>query len=472
MQNRKCLVLPFLIFLNLLVFANPLFAQSTKFVQKLEWEEDPYALEYKVEIEGVTNSSVKKKITTKECFVEFSLPSGDYRYRVFAFDFLGREASCTNWIEFTIDKAIQPKVDVTKADIKVRKNSKAPVKIPVDVKDITDESQVVVINEETGEQLDGKISVKNESEEGSEGTVSVTGLTEGKWKVVIKNPGGLTSESQSVKIHTGEKKKEEKPETVESPIETVVQEKTEPAQTPVVSEVPEVPVEEQKPEVADTPLILETLAEEPKPAIAEVPQEPELPVEEQKPDVEKTPEEKKPYVVQDINILAGGIIPLAIFDSQFADFKNAFDDNEFPWGLTLKLSWLPFDAGNFQFGFESSSAVTQLSYANDYLSVKIPLIMENVNVICRYRFNKSFGVNVKLGGGIALVKDEVDYLKENRDKVKSQFYGFASINGGLSVNWIPFKHMIMEAGVDYTNIFIPDLTTGIVTPYVSLGLRF
>ena len=45
--------------------------------------------------------------------------AGDYEYRVHAYDFLGREASVTAWIPFSIIKAVKPVI--TKADSKVVK---------------------------------------------------------------------------------------------------------------------------------------------------------------------------------------------------------------------------------------------------------------------------------------------------------------------------------------------------------------
>ena len=89
----KCFVLSILIFL---IFALPLVAQEaeadtflhSKF-QRIEWNSDDNALEYRIEIQNIeTKKSYEFK--TDKNVLEFNLPSGNYRYRVAPYDFLVR----------------------------------------------------------------------------------------------------------------------------------------------------------------------------------------------------------------------------------------------------------------------------------------------------------------------------------------------------------------------------------------------
>ena len=87
-----------------------LFAQSKKFVQKIQWQPDENAFGYRVEVRSKTADSKPKVIETEDSFVELSLTPGKYEYRVTAVDFLGREAVSSDWTEFEIIKALLPEI--------------------------------------------------------------------------------------------------------------------------------------------------------------------------------------------------------------------------------------------------------------------------------------------------------------------------------------------------------------------------
>ena len=154
-----------------------LFCQTKEFKQKLMWQAEPNALEYKIEIQNVDDSSEFRTIETKETFIEFSMPAGDYIYRIFAYDFLGREASVTEWMSFSILKAVKPEISLTDEIVNVNPAENKPVEIPVNIEKITSESSAVVVNEETGEKLDGKIKIADKGDGFISGSVVVRGLT-------------------------------------------------------------------------------------------------------------------------------------------------------------------------------------------------------------------------------------------------------------------------------------------------------
>ena len=61
---------------------NQLYAESPKFVQKVEWSSSRNAANYKVEIKSTDSGNENLVFTTTKTFVEFSLPAGSYKYRV------------------------------------------------------------------------------------------------------------------------------------------------------------------------------------------------------------------------------------------------------------------------------------------------------------------------------------------------------------------------------------------------------
>lgn len=406
------------------------FAEEIVFSQKLLWNEEPNALSYKVEIENTGDDSIKKTIETEQTFVEFSMEPGDYRYRVFAYDFLGREASVTEWKPFSIIKALKPNVYVSDREMKIDRASSS--EIPVSVESISKESTATLVNEETGETLPGTVVVTENDEMSASGIVKVEGLTEGTWKVVVKNPGGLSTESESFSA-------------VPKGKSLIVGKNVERGEQ----------LSEQVPELV--------------PEVAEAVPESEPSEEEEKTEPEKK-KEKKPYSPFDVNILAGAIIPFVFYD----EYLKSFDGKNFNYGFTAKISYFPFDIHSFQIGFEAGVDLTELSIRNDYIEVQFPLWLPHIDAVWRIRFfHEKFGVNVKLGAGAAFIGKNISYYESAlRENPAHQYYCFVTANAGVSFSWIPFRHLILEAGVDFANIFIPDMISGIMDVYLCVGFRF
>ncbi len=426
-----------------------LFCQTKEFKQKLMWQAEPNALEYKIEIQNVDDSSEFRTIETKETFIEFSMPAGDYIYRIFAYDFLGREASVTEWMSFSILKAVKPEISLTDEIVNVNPAENKPVEIPVSIEKITSESSAVVVNEETGEKLDGKIKIADKGDGFISGSVVVRGLTEGTWKVVVENPSGLAAESESIKAApSGENLIVSKKDVVFQE-ETVTEDATEKEAAPEneTAENTEIAVADDE---HDTEM--EQIAEE-----------------ETQSEVAKLAKEKKEYTVQDINIMAGGFVPFFFYD----EYLKSFDGSVFNWGLCAKLSYLPIDIKKVQIGFELGGSVTKITMQNDYIKVQLPVMIAQFNVVGRINlYKEKFGLNVKLGGGAAIFKKEIAYNSALRENPDDSYHGNFCANGGLSVSWIPFKHLILEAGADFTHIFIPEMNSGILSAYFCVGLRF
>lgn len=437
MVNKKRTFHTFIIFLILSLLCSGLYAQTKKFTQKLEWQREPNALEYKVDIQGVTDSSTSKLITTKDPYVTFSMPAGEYRYRVIAYDFLGRQASVTEWKTFTITKALQPKVSLLDTSITVDKNQKKPVTIPVEVGSITDESTLTFVNIETGEKIEGHINfAKAEDGTGYSSSVVFPEVSVGEWKMVVENPSGLSTESEPVVVAPAGKK-------LIIGRQSIMSQETEPAQ----EEIKEIAALEPEPEV------------NPEPASE---QENEVEV------VEDSVEEKKPHGIKNINVMAGFTSPFIIYD----DFLKSFDGQGFNPGANVRVSWFTSNEKILSFGGELNFVFAEFKDENQYQTAKIPFLSSQLNAVLRINFlSGKLGLNIRAGGGVTLLGKEIKY-NDLRPDVDMQLYGYMSVMGGLSVTWIPFKHLIAEAGVDYTHVFIPDLDAGFILPYVALGVRF
>ena len=196
MVNKK-LLLTFIIFLISSAFLN---AQK-KFNQKIQWSEDPNAFEYKVELKD--KDGKVEVFGTDENFLTISKPSGNYLYRIFVYDFLGRESNVSDWKVLKITKAVQPKIEKIQPKVEIpviiEETGKAKVaksvEIPVAVDSVTRESKVELVNTKTKERIEVKIS---KVESGKATSVVAENIPEGQYKVKVTNPGGLSSESESV----------------------------------------------------------------------------------------------------------------------------------------------------------------------------------------------------------------------------------------------------------------------------------
>lgn len=412
------------------------YSQTPAFTQKLAWEQEINALEYKVEIKDESSDKVLKSVRTTDNSIEFSLPAGNYLYRIFAYDFLGRQASVTDWKNLTIIKALKPKINLVESSVSINKNSKKPVVIPVDVERITDESVITLINKESGQKIEGTINLEKDAE-GSvkSSSVQFPHVAEGKWSMIVKNPSGLETESEMIVVVPVENKM-----IAENDVNSI-NESENVCETHDNDDV-EIAIETDTIEDADN-----TLDEE----------------------EQNSSLQKNVYNVQDINIMLGGVMSGLLYD----DYFRSYNDSPIILGPCAKVSYLPIDIKNFKLGFELAADITEIMMRNEYIEVYLPMILLQCNFIGRLNFyDGKIGVNVKLGGGATFIKKQIIYHSSMRQTPEDSYHLNSCANFGVSFNWIPFKHLIFETGVDFTHLFIPDMNSGILNTYVCLGLRF
>ena len=107
---------------SLFALGQAAFADESSFSQKIEWKSNANAFEYKVEIQNVATGK-STFVTTDKTETELSLLPGKYRYRVQAYDFLGREAGLSAWTGFEVLKASKPKVKLIDQNIQLDKKN-------------------------------------------------------------------------------------------------------------------------------------------------------------------------------------------------------------------------------------------------------------------------------------------------------------------------------------------------------------
>lgn len=180
-------------------------SDSQKYIQRIEWEGDENAWQYGIEIISEDASVEPLTLTTEATFVTFTLPPGNYKYRISVYDLFGHIAVQSKWCVFTITKAVQPIIGDMEENITVKKTNK--VEIPVQMENVSDASKIVMINSETNEEVVAEFEVETDKDTGVNivDKLIVPKLPEGNWTVKVTNPGGKSIVSDNININLKKK---------------------------------------------------------------------------------------------------------------------------------------------------------------------------------------------------------------------------------------------------------------------------
>ncbi len=201
MQN-KCFrfVKIFVIFLILMApFAA--FAQVAKAEQKIEWHADRNAFYYRVEVMNVATGKTTF-VKTEKNSTTVSLEPGKYRYRVYVYDFLDREAGVNEWTDFEVFKANPPVV--RKLDPKITLPAGADeFTLRAEFLQISEKSTVSLVNQGTGRETAGRFTeLKNTggNETGSATAAIFPYVRTGNFRIKVTNPSGHSTLSEPFAI--------------------------------------------------------------------------------------------------------------------------------------------------------------------------------------------------------------------------------------------------------------------------------
>ena len=212
MQNDSCFLkkINFLVFFCVILLhgfnafpqaeKNKTKIEKNSFEQKIQWEQDENASEYKVEIRDV-KSGKKYYFETEENFVNLNLPASRYEYQVTVLNSFGRVQTASGWNSFEIFKAELPEI------VKVQKKSVVPSKdddffIETDIKNVNEDSAVSLVNEKTGKTIKGSLVMQKSAgkNEKTATKVKFPKVENGEWKLIVENPLGQKTESASIQV--------------------------------------------------------------------------------------------------------------------------------------------------------------------------------------------------------------------------------------------------------------------------------
>lgn len=441
---KKCLIL------CVMLFSAWVSAEEAKFSQTLSWQTNAYALAYKVEVQDV---ATKKStfITTETTSTELSLPAGEYRYRVTAYDFLGREAETSKWTTFTVLQAGMPEIRSVEKSVTIPKSGEK-LEIAVDIAHVSADSVIELV----GESVTGEIgnSIKKGGETETISKVYFDDVPPGKWRIRVTNASGLSAESDVIEINGKQSKsaKTEKKETKSEP-QTVVQKEPTPE---------EIAAEEEKQRLAYERQQQETAEAEMRRKIEEAKEE------ERK--RKKQYREEHPYIAKDISFQAGVGYAISPYDGTLNDY------NQDAGSLAImgRIAFLPIKTEKNRFGFELVGWRLAFSKDTTYYESALTFIGIGAHVVWRHRlFSEKTFFALKGGGGACVVNKSITYARDAdlRTLPEKNMFVYPMATAGASFVWIPATFCIIECGADFSHLAISGMPTGMVIPYISIGLR-
>ena len=572
MKNKLFLKKRFFSLIVCLFFAagtSLLYAQTksknakTYSTQTLRWSADPNVLEYRIEIQDISGNIIQT-VTTENNSLEISLPNGKYKYKITAYDLLGRESVNSGWNQLEVLKASQPAISMEQTLESLEEDGKT-LELDVEIKDVTTGSKVELVNPETGETIAGNLLIDSAIDADASEVLHASksifeNVPEGKWQLVVTNPSGLFSESEPFEVQdtmkekrlAAEKSEKERLERERLEAERIEQERLAAEQERLERERLEAERIEQErlaaeqerlererleaerieqerlaadqerlererleAERIEQERLAEELAEQERIAAElaareklenDVAANPNVPVnglkysddiismasqifEEEEmnddyyddleiPDDEEIEAQRKAerhekWLNYDrkFYVNAGVGANFCLYDN---DFISKYFMNGFTPSFTARIDFLPIHKNKWRFGLEIAGSRTCYTYSNVYYDLKLDMNMLQTNLIYRFSFAKNkLWLSVKGGGGISLMQTNLIFKVETSEKHNiSENFAYFMAGGGLSLTIVPKQLIIFEIGADYTNIFMNDVSTGLISPYITAGIRF
>ncbi len=397
-----------------------------QFKQRISWQEDKNAYEYKVEIQSVETQMEPLIITTTESSVSFNLPGGKYRYKIYAYDFLGRSASETPWQDLEIIKAVKPQVKLAQSQYKLPKKKAKETVLSINAQGVTKDSKVILKNTKTEQEIAGKLEVKGNGKTlTADSAVFEGSIEQGEWVLQIVNPSGLSDISMPFEVAAAveEAPKEEKPEP-EKPLE--------------VAEAVEAQGAIPKDNGIDLQFMLGA-------ALYDITKAGVLLGESQNEKIKETV-----------------VVPYATISYLPFKSKSRF------WKLGMSVT------------VETQRFMEKTKSDRDNLKQELTVDLIMANLVLHNRIIKDrlyLALSAGMGLGMVTKESEIDMSFDSSHvselKHVSSNYEFITLNGGLSLFWIPVKHIAIEGGANFIHSS-PDENKELkmINPFVGMGLRF
>ncbi len=159
------------------------------FIQKIFWDKSEYAISYQMLLKDNEDRMIID-VETEDNFREFSLPAGEYFYKIIPFNILGQAEGESRWIPLSIKKAYLPVIySLSIETIYVEDFYNDPIvihgkdftdEVTVHLKDLTDPLRHL-ITPVIKEKSNSKIELQFKKED----------FSFGEYELIVTNPGNI-----------------------------------------------------------------------------------------------------------------------------------------------------------------------------------------------------------------------------------------------------------------------------------------
>ena len=175
----------------------------------------------------------------------------------------------------------------------------------------------------------------------------------------------------------------------------------------------------------------------------------------------------KPF---DINVSVGYSPMLTLFGRTDHFLNSVFA----PLGFSVRASFVPFKLSFGYFGFELGADWAFLKSKLNKMETQAHLATVNVDFLFQYwLYKKKLALNSRAGVGIAGLFD-YHFIYTDTDKKSPDSYNTMafSLNTGASLQWLFFKQLFIEGGVDLLFITHREIPMGFVRFGIYVGYQF
>jgi hypothetical protein len=149
--------------------------------------------------------------------------------------------------------------------------------------------------------------------------------------------------------------------------------------------------------------------------------------------------------------------------------KSVWPDPVYPLGAGASAGLYLLKMRNVFFGLEFQGTVLRRDGGKSTATLETKDLALGGNLVCACRLGKAFRIVGGVGGGIDIVSLAFDYNGTSGDSMKS-YDPFMRV--GLSGQLFFGKHIYVELGADWTNVFRDGYKEGQISPIASAGLYF
>jgi hypothetical protein len=171
----------------------------------------------------------------------------------------------------------------------------------------------------------------------------------------------------------------------------------------------------------------------------------------------------------DINV-SGGYAPVFPLYGFLFDSYNAA---VYPLGFYGRVSIVPVKRLWGWIGFELNPRYADMKTENSAYTLTGGMTILDADLLLqKWMRNYTMAINLRLGGGIAAVSN-IEF--SHRDGSRSEKTGTTlfAINAGASFQWVPWKHLCLEAGLEYTHLASAQSPgTGLLRISIAAGNTF